>query len=224
MRILVADDDRALAETLRRGLEENGHSVMLAFDGTDAVEIVQVQDFELLVLDVMMPGIDGFNVVRRVRGIRNQTPIIMLTARDGVEDMARSLDQGADDYITKPFSFHVLLARIRAVARRGPIRQPLILQVADLFLDPASQEVYRGTARVDLTPTEFKLLAALMRRVGQVVHREILLQTVWGFSGEAADNTLDAFIRRLRMKVDAGGPKLIHTVRTVGYCLRHPAN
>ena len=224
MRILVADDDRALAETLRRGLEENGHSVMLAFDGTDAVEIVQVQDFELLVLDVMMPGIDGFNVVRRVRGIRNQTPIIMLTARDGVEDMARSLDQGADDYITKPFSFHVLLARIRAVARRGPIRQPLILQVADLFLDPASQEVYRGTARVDLTPTEFKLLAALMRRVGQVVYREILLQTVWGFSGEAADNTLDAFIRRLRMKVDAGGPKLIHTVRTVGYCLRHPAN
>ena len=224
MRILVADDDRALAETLRRGLEENGHQVILAFDGTDALEIVQVQDFELLILDVMMPGIDGLNVVRRVRDTRNQTPIIMLTARDGMEDMARSLDQGADDYITKPFSFRVLLARIRAVARRGPIRQPLILRVADLSLDPASQEVYRGTARIDLTATEFKLLAALMRRVGQVVHREILLQTVWGFSGEAADNTLDAFIRLLRKKIDAGGPKLIHTVRTVGYCLRDPAN
>ena len=224
MRILVADDDRALVETLRRGLEENGHQVILAFDGTDALEIVQVQDFELLILDVMMPGIDGLNVVRRVRDTRNQTPIIMLTARDGMEDMARSLDQGADDYITKPFSFRVLLARIRAVARRGPIRQPLILRVADLSLDPASQEVYRGTARIDLTATEFKLLAALMRRVGQVVHREILLQTVWGFSGEAADNTLDAFIRLLRKKIDAGGPKLIHTVRTVGYCLRDPAN
>src|SRR3974390_104757 len=142
MRILVADDDRALAGTLRCGLEENGHQVMLAFSGTDALEIAEIQDFDLLVLDVMMPGLDGLAVARRVRGTRNQTPIIMLTARDGMEDMVRGLDLGADDYITKPFSFQVLLARIRAIARRGPIRQPLILRVADLSLDPASREVY----------------------------------------------------------------------------------
>jgi two-component system response regulator MprA len=224
MRILVADDDRALAQTLRRGLEENGHQVMLAFNGTDALEIAQIQEFDLMVLDVMMPGLDGLNVARRVRGTRNQTPIIMLTARDGVVDMVRGLDQGADDYLTKPFSFQILLARIRAISRRGPIRQPLILHVADLSLDPASHEVYRGSARVVLTPTEFKLLETLMRKSGQVVHREVLLQTVWGFSGEAVDNTLDAFIRLLRQKVDAGSPKLIHTVRTVGYCLRDPTN
>lgn len=224
MRILVADDDRALAETLVRGLEEDGHQVVLASNGTDALEIAKIHDFDLLILDVMMPGLDGLTVARRLRDLRNQTPIIMLTARDAMQEVVRGLDQGADDYITKPFSFHVLLARIRAIARRGPIRQPVVFRIADLSLDPASREVCRGDHRLDLTPTEFKLLETLMRKAGHVVHRELLLQTVWGFSGEVESNTLDAFIRLLRHKVDAQGPKLIHTIRTVGYCLRDPAN
>jgi DNA-binding response OmpR family regulator len=223
MRILLADDDRAMAETLRHGLEEKGHQVTLAFDGNDALSITLNYDFDVLVLDVMMPGMDGIAVARRLRDFRNQTPILMLTARDAMEDVVRGLDQGADDYITKPFSFQILLARIRAIARRGPIQQPLILRVSDLALDPASREVQRGDRRVDLTPTEYKLLEVLMRRAGRVVAREILLDTVWGLSADVESNTLDAFIRLLRQKIDADGPKLLHTVRTVGYCLRDPS-
>jgi two-component system response regulator MprA len=224
VQILVADDDRALAETLRQGLQENGHQVILAFNGIEALEIAQFHDFDLVILDVMMPRLDGLAVARQLRGIRNQTPIILLTARDAAEEITRGLDQGADDYITKPFSFQVLLARIRAIARRGPIHQPVVLRVGDLSLDPISREVSRANRRVDLSPTEYKLLEVLVRKAGRVVHREILLQAVWGFSGDVESNTLDAFIRHLRQKIDAQGPKLIHTIRTVGYCLRDSAN
>lgn len=224
VQILVADDDRALAETLRQGLQENGHQVILAFDGMQAFEIAQFNDFDLLILDVMMPRLDGLAVARQLRGGRNQTPIILLTARDAAEEVIRGLDHGADDYITKPFSFQVLLARMRALARRGPIHQPVILRVDDLTLDPGSREVTRANQRVDLTPTEYKLLEVLMRKAGRVVSRDFLLQAVWGYSSDVESNTLDAFIRHLRQKIDATGPKLIHTIRSVGYSLRDSAN
>jgi two-component system response regulator MprA len=185
--------------------------------------MTRIHDLDVLVLDVMMPGMDGISLARRLREFGNQTPIVMLTARDAMEDMVRGLDQGADDYITKPFSFQVLLARLRAISRRGLVRQPT-LRIADLSLDPASREVYRGDRRVEMTPTEFKLLEALMSRSGQVVHRELLLQIVWGFSGEVESNTLDAFIRLLRQKIDTEGQKLIHTVRGVGYSIHEPGN
>jgi two-component system response regulator MprA len=224
VQILVADDDRTLAETLCQGLQENGHHVILAFDGMEALEIAQFHDFDLLILDVMMPRLNGLAVAKQLRSTRNQTPIILLTARDAAAEVIRGLDQGADDYITKPFSFQILLARIRALARRGPIHQPVILHVGDLTLDPGTREVKRANRCVDLTPTEFKLLEVLMRKAGRVVQREFLLQAVWGFSSDVESNTLDAFIRHLRQKIDVKGPKLIHTIRTVGYCLRDSTN
>ena len=224
MRILLADDDRAMAQTLRLGLEEKGHEVAVVFNGNDAVSITREHDFDVLVLDVMIPGMDGMGVARRLREFRNPTPILLLTARDAMEDIVRGLDQGADDYITKPFSFQVLLARLRAIRRRGPIQQPLMmLRVADLSLDLSTRVVQRGERRAELTPTEYKLLEALMQRAGRVVSRELLIDAVWGVSGDVESNTLDAFIRLLRQKIDASGPKLLHTVRSVGYCLRHPS-
>lgn len=222
MRILLADDDRAMAELLRQGLQENGHQVIVAFNGVDALSLAQENAFDLLVLDVMMPGLDGFSVARRLRENQNQTPVLMLTARDAMEDVVQGLDLGADDYITKPFAFDVLLARIRALARRGPIVQSPVLRVADLVLDPAVGEVYRGGQPLELTPTEYKLLELLMRRAGKVVRREVLLQTVWGFDCVVESNTLHAFIRLLRHKIDTPGNRLIHTVRGVGYRFRAP--
>jgi len=218
MRILLADDDHAMAETLRQGLEEKGHQVILAFNGIEAFSVTRTYDFDVLVLDVMMPGMDGIAVTRRLRDVGNQTPIVMLTARDAVNDMVRGLEEGADDYITKPFSFQVLLARLHAIARRGPVRQP-VFRVDDLTLDPATRETFRGDRRLDLTPTEFKLLELLMSKPGHAVHRDLLLHTVWGFGGEVESNTLDAFIRLLRQKVDSAGPKLIHTIRGIGYSI-----
>jgi DNA-binding response OmpR family regulator len=169
----------------------------------------------------MLPGMDGFSIAKKLRASRNQTPILMLTARDATEDMVAGLNLGADDYLVKPFSFDVLLARLRAVSRRGPIPQPVHLQVQDLLLNPASREVARGSRRVALTRTEYSLLELLMRRAGRVVTRESLIEAVWGFDSDVRSNTLDAFIRLVRDKVDvAGEQKLIHTVRGVGYCLR----
>ncbi|MBZ5607850.1 MAG: response regulator transcription factor [Acidobacteriia bacterium] len=221
MQVLVVEDEQRMADLLRQGLEEEGHSVVLAADGRDGLAMAESHPFDAIVLDVMLPGLDGFSVVRKLRAARNQTPILMLTARDATPDIVQGLNVGADDYVVKPFAFAVLLARLRAVSRRGPIPEPVPLQVANLTLNPASREVMRGRRRIGLTRTEYSLLELLMKRAGRVVPREHLIESVWGFDAEVRSNTLDAFIRLLRDKVDTvGEAKLIQTVRGVGYCLR----
>ena len=210
-----------MSELLRQGLEEEGHSVVLTGNGRDALAMAESHPFDAIVLDVMLPGLDGFSVAKRLRSARNQTPILMLTARDATTDIVEGLNLGADDYLVKPFSFEVLLARLRAVSRRGAIAQPPVLQVADLSLDPSAHEVARSGRRIVLTRTEYGLLELLMRRAGRVVTRENLIESVWGFDSNVRSNTLDAFIRLLRDKVDGDGEmSLIQTVRGVGYCLR----
>jgi DNA-binding response OmpR family regulator len=221
MQVLVVEDEHRMAELLRQGLEEEGHSVVSAGNGRDALAMAESYTFDAIVLDVMLPGLDGFSVARKLRAARNQTPILMLTARDATRDLVEGLNLGADDYLIKPFSFDVLLARLRAVSRRGPIPQPVTMQVADLTLNPAGREVTRKGRRIPLTRTEYSLLELLMKRAGRVVARENLIEAVWGFDTDVRNNTLDAFIRLLREKVDVPGEiKLIHTVRGVGYCLR----
>ncbi len=221
MQVLVVEDERRMAELLRQGLEEEGHSVVVAGNGKDGLAIAESHPFDAIVLDVMLPVMDGFTVARKLRAARNQTPILMLTARDATHDVIEGLNIGADDYLVKPFSFDVLLARLRAVSRRGAIPQPVPLQVLDLTLNPASREVMRRGRPISLTRTEYNLLELLMRRAGRVVSRENLIEAVWGFDSDVRSNTLDAFIRLLRDKVDnAEEVKLIHTVRGVGYCLR----
>jgi len=194
---------------------------MLAADGPAGLAMAQSNEFDLILLDVMLPGLDGFGVARRLRADGLRTPILMLTARDASPDIVRGLDLGADDYLTKPFSFEVLLARIRALLRRGPATQDLQLEVGPIRLDPSSREVSRAEESVTLTRTEFLLLEFLMRRAGQVVPRATLIEGVWGYNRDVESNTLDAFIRLLRSKVEGEtGAKLIHTVRGVGYVIR----
>jgi two-component system response regulator MprA len=223
VQILVVEDDRRMAALLQRGLSEEGHSVVLAKDGPEGLAIAQSTAFDAIVLDVMLPRLDGLQVARRLRDLSNQTPILMLTARDALSDIVTGLDAGADDYLTKPFSFEVLLARLRAVSRRGPIPQSLWLTFADLRLDTASRQVTRGGKPVNLTPREFSLLELLLRNARRVVRRETILESVWGFESDVGENTLEAFVRLLRNKIDSTfEPKLIHTVRGIGYCLRLP--
>src|SRR5580698_3080787 len=221
MQVLVVEDEPRMSELLRQGLEEECHSVVLTGDGREALAMAEAHPFDAIVLDVMLPGLDGFSVAKRLRSARNQTPILMLTARDATTDIVEGLNLGADDYLVKPFSFEVLLARLRAVSRRGAVAQPPLLHVADLSLDPSAHEVARSGRRILLTRTEYGLLELLMKRAGRVVTRENLIESVWGFDSNVRSNTLDAFIRLLRDKVDADGEtSLIQTVRGVGYCLR----
>jgi DNA-binding response OmpR family regulator len=220
MRILLVEDERRMAELLNQGLTEEGHSVVTAENGRDAVSLAETRAFDLLILDVMLPALDGFGVVRRLRAGRVQTPVLMLTARDAPQDIITGLDLGADDYLTKPFSFEVLLARVRAVARRGPIPQPAHLAFADLSMDPAAHEVRRGARTINLTRTEYVILDVLLRNAGRVVTRDRLIEVVWG-GASIESNTLDAFLRLLRSKIEGPGEaKLIHTVRGVGYTVR----
>lgn len=210
-----------MAALLRRGLEEENHSVTVAFDGHAALETADLYEFDAIVLDIMLPGIDGYEVARRLRRNKNHAAILMLTARDAVPDVVKGLDVGADDYLTKPFAFEEFLARLRSVARRGPIPRPTCLRVADLTLDPATQQVFRRNQEIHLSPTEFRLLEFFMRRAGRVASRNAIVEAVWGFDREVEENTLDAFIRLLRTKVDRGSKqKLIQTIRGIGYTLR----
>jgi DNA-binding response OmpR family regulator len=221
MRILVVEDERAMAELLKKGLEEEHHSVCVATDGLSGLDQAEGSEFDVIVLDVMLPGMDGFEIVRRLRTGKNRTPILMLTARDAVCDIARGLDAGVDDYLTKPFSFVELLARLRAVARRGSAPLSLTLQVGDLILDPLSRQVSRSGSELHLTVTEFKLLELLMRRAGRVVPRDVIADALWGTLDDVGENTLDVFISLLRNKVDKVlENRLIHTIRGVGYILR----
>jgi DNA-binding response OmpR family regulator len=224
MQVLVVEDEKRLAGLLRQGLTEEGHAVVVAYDGHEGLDLAEHHQFDAIILDVMLPGIDGFTVARRLRQARNQTPILMLTARDSTADIIGGLNLGADDYLTKPFSFEVLLARLRAVSRRGPVTQPICLKVADLVLNTSTREVTRNKQPIHLTRTEYNLLELLLRRAGHVISRETILQTVWGFQRDVEANTLEAFIRLLRNKIDQDHPrKLIHTIRGVGYCLREEA-
>jgi DNA-binding response OmpR family regulator len=210
-----------MAELLKQGLEEENHRVALAFDGLEGLELARLYEFDAIVLDLMLPRVDGFEVARRLRHAGNQTPILILTARDAVPDIVKGLDLGADDYLTKPFSFEEFLARLRTVARRGSAPRPTCLRVADLTLDPAARQATRGRQPIRLSPTEYRLLELLMRRAGRVVTRTAIVEAVWGLENDIEENTLDAFVRLLRGKVDKGfSPKLIQTVRGVGYCLR----
>lgn len=209
-----------MADLLRRGLEREGYAVLIATDGQAAVDIALNVDHDMMILDWMLPKLDGRQVASRLRKARLATPILMLTARDAPPDVVRGLDCGADDYLAKPFAFEVLLARLRALARRVPAPRMPVIQVADLTLDPSTRRVARGTCEIQLSNREFALLQFLMRRAGQVVPREVLLAAVWGYDSRIESNTLDAFIHLLRSKVDAApNRKLIQTVRGVGYSI-----
>ncbi len=221
MHVLIVEDEKKMAELLKKGLEEENHSVSLAFDGHEALEMAQALEYDAIVLDLMIPGIDGYEVARRLRKTGNKTPILILTARDTIPDVVKGLDTGADDYMTKPFSFEEFLARLRSAARRGSAPRPALLQVADLILDPATHDVTRAGREISLSRTEFRLLEFLMRRAGRVVPRNTIVHSVWDSQEDVEENTLDAFISLLRNKVDRDHKvKLIQTVRGTGYTLR----
>jgi two-component system response regulator MprA len=219
MRILLADNDQEVADYIRKELEHEGHSVYVCHDGAKALDAAQLHAFNIIILDVMMPFMDGLEVTRRLRRENIRTPILLLTARDAPEDVVRGLDCGADDYLTKPFSFDVLVARVRARTRSAP-RDGQRLRFADLLVDPDTHEVWRGKRQITLTRTEFALLESLMRAAGRVVSREALIEQVWG-DRDVTPNNLEVFVRFLRAKVDREGEsRLIHTDRGVGYSLR----
>ena len=220
MQILAVEDEAAMADLLRSALSDEGHFVTLATDGQQALALARTGRFDLLVLDLLLPGIDGFEVARQLRRAHIQTPILVLTARDGSQDIVAALDAGADDYLTKPFSLEVFLARVRAVSRRGEIPQPVCLEMGGLSLNTATREVARAGRQILLTPREYSLLELLMRHRGRVLPRSNIVEAIWGFDTEIEENTLDAFIRLLRNKIEiAGAPRLIRTVRGIGYSL-----
>ena len=221
MRILLVEDDGDVAEYIRRELEEEGYSVSVCHDGAAGLRAAERTAFDIIVLDVMLPFIDGLEVTRRLRRESVQTPILLLTARDAPEEIVRGLDSGADDYLTKPFSFDVLLARIR-VRTRAAAGQGQRLRFADLVLDLGRREAWRGKRQISLTRTEFSILECLMRASGRVVPRDSLIEEVWG-ERDVSYNNLEVFIRFLRTKVEAEGEaRLIHTERGIGYGLRSP--
>jgi two-component system, OmpR family, response regulator len=221
MRILVVEDELKMAGLLRRGLQEEGHAVDLARTGDDALWMARATEYDAVVLDLMLPGIDGLEVCRRLRDGGVWAPVLMLTARDGVEDRVAGLDAGADDYLPKPFSFAELLARLRALVRRGANERPAVLEVGDLRLDPATRRAWRGDAEVKLSAKEFALLEAFMRRPGDVLSRYQLLEHAWDYGYENRSNVIDVYVRYLRDKVDRPfGRASIETVRGAGYRLR----
>jgi two-component system OmpR family response regulator len=221
MRILVVEDELKMASLLRRGLQEEGHAVDLARTGDDALWMARATEYDAVVLDLMLPGIDGTEVCRRLRDGGVWSPVLMLTARDGVEDRVAGLDAGADDYLPKPFSFAELLARLRALVRRGANERPAVLEVGDLRLDPATRRAWRGDVEVKLSAKEFALLEAFMRRPGDVLSRYQLLEHAWDYGYENRSNVVDVYVRYLRDKVDRPfGRSSIETVRGVGYRLR----
>ncbi|MBA3787513.1 MAG: response regulator transcription factor [Actinobacteria bacterium] len=221
MRALIVEDDVKLAALLRRGLVEEGHAADIAANGDDALWMAGATDYDAILLDVMLPGIDGFEVCRRLRRGEVWSPVLMLTARDAVEDRVEGLDAGADDYLTKPFSFAELHARLRALRRRGPVERPPVLEVGTLRLDPSTRQVWRGTDEVSLSTKEFALLETFMRRPGQVLSRFDLLEHAWDYSYENRSNVVDVYVRYLREKIDRPyGESSLETVRGAGYRLR----
>src|SRR5881409_2700400 len=221
MRVLVVEDETRMAALLRRGLVEEGHAADVTAQGEDAVWMAEAHPYDAIVLDVMLPGISGFETCRRLRNAGVWTPVLMLTARDAVEDRVAGLDAGADDYLTKPFSLAELFARLRALIRRGDVERPTELVVGDLRLDPASRRVWRGETEVQLSPKEFALLETFMRRPGQVLSRLQLLEHAWDFAYDNRSNVVDVYVRYLREKIDRPfGVASLETVRGAGYRLR----
>jgi two-component system OmpR family response regulator len=221
MNVLVVEDEVKMAALIRRGLSEEGLTVDVAESGEKAIGMAGASSYDAIVLDVMLPGIDGFETCRRLRGEGVWTPVLMLTARGALEDRVAGLDGGADDYLTKPFSFVELLARLRALGRRGEIERPSIIEVGDLRLDPATHEVWRGKEEVGLSAKEFALLEVFMRRPGLVLSRSQLLDQAWEYDFEHRSNVIDVYIRYLRRKIDVPfGIKSLETVRGAGYRLR----
>jgi two-component system OmpR family response regulator len=221
MRILVVEDELKMAGLLRRGLAEEGHAVDVARTGGDALWMAQAAEYDALVLDLMLPGLDGVEVCRRLRELGVWAPVLMLTARDGVEERIAGLDAGADDYLPKPFAFAELLARLRALARRGAVERPPVLEVGDLRLDPATRRVWRGETEIFLSGKEFAVLETFMRRPEQVLSRYQLLEHAWDYGYENRSNVVDVYVRYLRDKIDRPfGRRTLETVRGVGYRLR----
>ena len=221
MRILVVEDDTRMAAAIRRGLQFEGLVVDVASDGEQALRTVRATDYDVIVLDVMMPGLDGFETCRRLRVDGVWAPVLMLTARDSVEDRVRGLDGGADDYLTKPFSLAELTARLRALVRRGPLERPTVLEAGDLRVDPATREVWRGDTQIDLSAREFGLLETLMRRPGHVFSQMQLLESAWDLGYEQRSNVVEVYIGYLRQKIDRPfDVSSIETVRGAGYRLR----
>jgi two-component system, OmpR family, response regulator len=221
MRVLIVEDETKMAALLQRGLREDGVAADVAAAGEDAVWMAGATEYDAIVLDVMLPGIDGFDVCRRLRADGIRSPVLMLTARDAVDDRVRGLDTGADDYLVKPFSFAELSARLRALTRRGPVDRAPVLAVGDLSLDPSTRQVRRGGTEIGLSAREFALLETLMRHPGQVLDRLQLLDHVWDGDYENRSNVIDVYIRYLREKVDRPfGVASIETVRGAGYRLR----
>jgi two-component system OmpR family response regulator len=221
MRILVVEDELKMAGLLHRGLAEEGHAVDIARTGDDALWMVKAAEYDAVVLDLMLPGVDGIEVCRRMREDGVWAPVLMLTARDAVEDRIAGLDAGADDYLPKPFSFAELLARLRALMRRDLPSRPAVIEVGDLRLDPASRQVWRGEAEVSLSGKEFAILETFMRRPGQVLSRYHLLEHAWDYAYENRSNVVDVYVRYLRDKIDRPfGRNSLETVRGVGYRLQ----
>ena len=221
MRVLIVEDELRMASLIRRGLTNEGVAADVAVRGADALWMAEAHDYDAVLLDVMLPDVDGFEVCRRLRAAGVWAPVLMLTARDSVEDRVAGLDSGADDYLVKPFSFAELLARLRALARRGDGERPAVLVVDDLRLDPATREVTRGSTPIQLTAKEFALLETFMRRAGEVLSRLHLLEHAWDFAYDNRSNIVDVYVRRLRRKIDEPFERSsLETVRGAGYRLR----
>lgn len=220
MRILVVDDDKHLAQALKRGLEGEGYAVDVALEGVEAAWLAAENPHDAIVLDIMLPGLRGDELCVQLRDAGNWTPILMLTAKTAHDEEARALDTGADDFLSKPFSYVVLVARLRALMRRGGAERPSVLVVGDLQLDPALHQVHRGPTKVDLTPRQFSLLEFLMRRVGEVVPKSVILKHVWDFAYEGDPNIVEVYVRQLRLRIDEPfDRRSLQTVRLVGYRL-----
>jgi len=220
MRILVIEDDRKMASILQEALERQLHRVVVASSGPEGFDVARGHQFETILLDAMLPGMDGFSVAKSLRESNVVTPIVMLTARDAISDVVRGLDSGVDDYLTKPFAFAELFARIRAVTRRPANPPAVLLQIADLSVDPIAHTACRGARKINLTRTEFLIIEFMLRNPRRVLQRDSIINAVWGYEDTVENNTLDVFMKQLRSKIDHGyGTKLIHTVRGIGFQL-----
>jgi two-component system, OmpR family, copper resistance phosphate regulon response regulator CusR len=219
MKLLIVEDEPKTAEYLHKGLVEQGCAVDIARNGVDGQHLALVHDYDVIVLDAMLPGVDGFTLLRALRAVK-QTPVIMLTARDSIEDRVRGLQDGADDYLVKPFSFLELLARLQALQRRGRAQEPTQLKIANLQIDLIARKAWRGNERIDLSAKEFALLAVLARRQGEILSKTAIAELVWDMNFDSNTNVVEVAIKRLRAKVDnAFAPKLLHTIRGMGYVM-----
>lgn len=221
MRLLVVEDEKKVARFIQKGLEEEGYVVETAFDGTEGLRLALQREYTVIILDINLPGSEGLSVLRRLREKKVKTPVLLLTVRATIEDKVLGLDLGADDYLAKPFAFQELVARVRALARRGGVTEPTELKLADLSLHPTTRTARRGQAEIELTAREYALLAYFMRNQGRVLSRTMIAENVWGYDFDTETNVIDVYVNYLRNKIDSGREvKLIHTVRGIGYVMK----